>query len=114
MSTIQTAMHRLSAGVILLGALALVGCGAASGGETIVKYTHGEDPGPLVSAPHSGTYALYFATDTTPQVRTHVDTGQKIGFEREGGTVTAVAADYRKLLPNSVLEAFWKYMKEDK
>ena len=106
-------LQGLFAGAMLLLAAGLVGCGSVSGGETVVKYTHGEDPGPLVSAPRTGTYALFYTTDATPQVRTRVEAGEKVGFIKEGPEVTAVAGEYRKVVGPYVLEAFWKYMKED-
>jgi len=98
--------------VMTLAAMGLVGCGSVTGGTTIVKYVRGQDPGTPIPAPHTGSYALYYTTDATPQVRTRVGQGDKIGFRVSGGTATAVAGEFEKQVPSGVYEAFWKFAGE--
>ena len=97
-------------GFLLLAAgLMLGGCGSMTSGSTVSKFTKNEDPGPPVAVDKAGTYALYYTTDTTPQVRTAVKEGEKVGFEPAGAdTYAAVAGEYRKVMDKGVLKAFWK------
>ncbi|HEX8916215.1 MAG TPA: hypothetical protein VF796_27950 [Humisphaera sp.] len=112
-SFMTTPFRAASAAVLLLAAAALTGgCGSATPGETVSKFTKGEDPGSLVTVAKPGTYALYYTTDTTPQVRTPVKAGDKVGFEVQGKAVTAVAGEYRKPLDKDVYKAYWKRVKD--
>jgi hypothetical protein len=102
---------RTTAGLLVLAAgFLLGGCGSMTSGTTVAKYTKGEDPGPPVAVDKAGTYALYYTTDTTPQVRTPVKEGDKVGFEQADttGTYAAVAGEYRKVMDKNVYKAFWK------
>jgi hypothetical protein len=104
---------RYTLAIALLSLMGLVGCGGLTpGATTIAKYTRGEDPGSLVTATQTGNYALYYTTDTSPEVRTPVRAGEKVGFRMDGGMVTAIAGDYSKVLDKSVYKAFWKYVNE--
>lgn len=102
--------RRTTAGLLVLAAGLLVGgCGSLTSGTTVAKYTKGEDPGPPVVVDKGGAYALYYTTDTTPQARTPVQAGERVGFEpAEPGTYAAVAGEYRKVMDKNVYKAFWK------
>ena len=102
----------LSAALFAIAAFSLGGCGSVTSGTTVAKYTRGEDPGPPVVVDRAGTYALYYTTDTTPQVRTPVRSGDRVGFEVSDGSATAVAGEYRKPMDKGVYKAFWKYTKD--
>jgi hypothetical protein len=111
--SIARASSYLSAAFFMVLAVSLTGCGSVTSGTTVSKYTRGEDPGPPVVVDRSGTYALYYTTDTTPQVRTPVRSGERVGFIAEGGgMVTAVAGEYQKPVDKGVYKAFWKRVKE--
>jgi hypothetical protein len=106
------ALRHLSAAFLLFASAGLVGCGSVTAGTTVAKYTRGEEPGPPVVVNKAGTYALYYTTDTTPQVRTPVKEGERVGFDTSGGTVQAVAGEYRKPIDKDVYKAFWKQVKD--
>src|SRR4051812_14291834 len=112
MSRVSSVVRYASAACFAVLAISLTGCGSVTSGTTVSKYTRGEDPGPPVVVDHSGTYALYYTTDTTPQVRTPVRAGDRVGFETGDGNVTAVAGEYRKPVDKGVYKAFWKYVKD--
>ena len=112
MSRIAAIARYSSAGLFLLLAVGLTGCGSITSGTTVAKYTRGQDPGPPVVVQQEGTYALYYTTDTTPQVRTPVRSGERVGFIADGVTVTAVAGEYQKPVDKDVYKAFWKYQKD--
>jgi hypothetical protein len=105
-------MRKLSLfGGLLAAVLMLAGCGAQSG-TTQIKYEKGSDPGTLL-APEDGTYALYTANDTTPQVRQRLKKGDKLGFERlPEGKVRAFAGTYEMNLDASTMQAYWKLQEE--
>ena len=108
MDRFQRFARRAPAGLLLLAAAALLGgCGGMTSGTTVAKFTKGEDPGPPVVVDRSGTYTLYYTTDTTP-VRTPVQTGDRVGFEPAEGSYAAVAGQYRKVMDKDVYKAFWK------
>jgi len=109
MDRFQRFARRAPAGLLLLAAAALLGGGGSmTSGTTVAKFTKGEDPGPPVVVDRAGTYALYYTTDTTPQVRTPVQTGDRVGFEPAEGSYAAVAGQYRKVMDKDVYKAFWK------
>jgi hypothetical protein len=112
MRSIPRTLRHLSVALFVFAAFGLGGCGSVTSGTTVAKYTRGEDPGPPVVVDHAGTYALYYTTDTTPQVRTPVRSGDRVGFEVSDGGATAVAGDYRKPMDKGVYKAFWKYTKD--
>jgi hypothetical protein len=111
MNSIPGTLRYLSAALFVFAAFGLGGCGSVTSGTTVAKYTRGEDPGSPVVVDRAGTYALYYTTDTTPQVRTPVKSGEKVGFEVGDGSATAVAGEYRKPMDKGVYKAFWKYDK---
>ena len=112
MNVLVNPMRRASAAFLFVAAAGLVGCGSVTPGTTVAKYTRGADPGPPVAVTQGGTYALYYTTDTTPQVRTPVREGERVGFDTSSGTVDAVAGEYRKPIGKDVYKAFWKHVKE--
>ncbi len=109
MNSVLGSVRRTLAAVVFAAAAAgLVGCGSVTPGTTVAKYTRGDDPGPPVAVTQGGTYALYYTTDTTPQVRTPVRQGERVGFDTSDGTVNAVAGEYRKPIDKDVYMAYWK------
>ena len=112
MNSIPGTLRYTAAALFVFAAFGLGGCGSATPGTTVSKFTRGEDPGQPVVVDRAGTYALYYTTDTTPQVRTPVRAGDKVGFEVGDGSVTAVAGEYRKPVDKGVYKAFWKHDKE--
>ena len=108
----RTPMRNAAAGFLFVAMTGLIGCGSVTSGTTVAKYTRGDDPGPPVAVTQGGTYALYYTTDTTPQVRTPVREGERVGFDTSDGTVSAVAGEYRKPIEKNVYKAFWKRVKE--
>jgi hypothetical protein len=111
--SIASVSRFVSAAFFMVLAVTLTGCGSVTSGTTVSKYTRGQDPGPPVVVEKAGTYALYYTTDTTPQVRTPVRSGERVGFATNGDTVTAVAGEYQKPVDKGVYKAFWKYLKDE-
>jgi len=85
----------------------MIGCGAAMG-TTVAKYTKGTEPFTTV-APADGTYELTYTFSGTNTVSVPLKKGEKIGFEKAGDKIVAVAGD--KTYPvdvNLATAAHWK------
>ena len=97
-----------------LALLALVciifnGCAAAQRGTTQVKFESNDtSPSRVVQATNDGKYALYKGTDVKPQLITEVRRGDRIGFERNGSKVIAVAGSERYEYPAGNTY-YWNY-----
>jgi hypothetical protein len=76
--------------MLLVGSAGVAGCGAVSGGATVVKYKHN---GPLImnEAPSDGAYGLYGTYDGNKQVEYVLKKGERLGFVERDGQKFAVA-----------------------
>jgi hypothetical protein len=83
----------IAAGVLMAGMVSLTGCGAVSGGETVVKLTHGGTP-IMNEAPSDGRYGLYSTYDANKQVEFTLKKGERIGFIERDGQRFAVAGKH--------------------
>ena len=113
-----TLARRLTIPALALAALSVVGCGAQSG-DTLVQYEKGVTGNRIVRSPGTGTAALYSGNDLTPEVRTAIEKGERIGFRDdrpEGGGVMAVAGDYEQPVEQGTVfdrEFYWKLQKPE-
>ena len=97
-------------GLLVLLALTFAGCGAQKG-ATQIKYEKNSEP-TTIAALQDGIYALYTASDLTPNVRQKLSKGDRVGFEKTAdGKVRAVAGTYSMTLAGSTQEAYWKLEK---
>jgi hypothetical protein len=88
------------------------GCVAAQRGTTQVKYEPNETSSRVVQATNDGKYALYKGTDIKPQLVTEVRRGDKLGFERNGDKVIAIAGSERYEYPAGS-SYYWNYRGRD-
>jgi len=97
----------LSSLAIVLGLVALAGCGA-QGGKTI--YTQGPNAAPVMgTAPQNGTYQLYTAMSPNPTTTVKLKEGDPLGFRKTSdGRIEGVAGDQTVDLPKGTAQAYWK------
>jgi hypothetical protein len=100
--------------VLAMGMFSFVGCGAMSGGDTIVKYENG-GIARMAEATKDGTYALYSKTDTAPRVQYLLVKGDKLGFSSENGKVYGVAGSHKdEIVTGTMSTYYWKLQPEKK
>lgn len=93
----------------VLGLFLLAGCGAMSGGETMIKMDKDGVPA-VIKAPKDGVYKLY-GNSTTPLASVSLTKGDEVGFVREGEVVYAVAGkDFKTPVKFSLTNStmYWK------
>jgi hypothetical protein len=93
----------------VLGLFLLVGCGAMSGGETMIKMDK-DGVANVIKAPKDGVYKLY-GNSTTPQASVSLTKGDDVGFVREGEVIYAVAGkDFKTPVKFSLTNStmYWK------
>ena len=99
------------AGVVMVVALALAGCGAQPG-KTLQTYGRGKTPPPLATMSQDGTLALYASNGTTPIYTAHLNQGDEYGFRKDGDKTVAVAGDKTVPLEGKLTTSwYWKKQK---
>ena|SRR2546421_129316 len=103
-------MVRIGNRLALLAVVCIFGgCAAAQRGTTQVKFESNDtSPSRIVQATNDGKYALYKGTDIKPQLITEVRRGDRIGFERVGDKVIAIAGGNRYEYPAGNTY-YWNY-----
>ncbi len=95
--------------VLLVGAtLLLGGCAAMQRGTTQLKFEPATPEDRVLTAMQDGKYALYAGSDVKPQFMVDLRRGDKLGFQREGKNVIALAGAERYTLPGGATY-YWNF-----
>lgn len=97
----------LTGALVLMAALAVVGCGTQSG-RTIITQGATSDP-VMGTAPQAGEYMLFTAASPNPTTTVRLNEGEPLGFRRgDDGHLIGVAGNQTSDLPKGTAQAYWK------
>jgi hypothetical protein len=104
MKTIQC----LLIATVLMAGVLTGGCAAVQRGTTQLKFEPKTPEDRVLTAMQDGKYALYAGSDVKPQFMVDLKRGDKLGFQRQGENVLAIAGQEKFTLPGGATY-YWNY-----